>query len=163
MIASKIFPNQISVSFRKSPKPHAMPFSTIVGLIVVVISLAYFWLRKKYLFFEENGFLHEKPVWFFGNVKGVGSEKNIAYIIKDLYKKFKGKAPAFGIYFFTTPNVVITDLETIKNVLVRDFDTFHNRGLYYNEKDDPLSGNIFAIEDAAWRNMRLKLTPTFTS
>lgn len=58
---------------------------------------------------------------------------------------------------------MIIDLEVAKDVLIRNFDNFHNRGIFYNEKNDPLTAHIFAIEDQAWKSMRTKLTPTFTS
>lgn len=140
-----------------------MALATLIALLAAVIALIYFWIRKRFAFFEENGFPYEKPDFPLGNLKGVGREFHICYKIQDLYKKFKGKAPVFGIYFFATPDVVVTDLETVKNVLIRDFDYFHNRGVYNNVRDDPLSGNLFTIEDEAWKNMRAKLTPTFTS
>lgn len=160
-----------------------MALVTIIGLIITAISLVYFWIRKKYSFFEDNGFLHEKPEFPFGNLKGVGKDIHIVYKVKEYYEKFKGKAPLFGMYFFINSNVVITDLELIKHVLVKDFDAFHNRGLYYNVVDDPLTGklvisirkvlhnenafvitgHLFMIEDEAWKSMRTKLTPTFTS
>lgn len=140
-----------------------MALYTFLALVSVIISLAYFWIRKRYSYFEDNGFLFEKPSFPFGNLQGVGRKIHMVYRVTELYEKFKGKAPAFGIYFFAAPNVIITDLETIKSVLVKDFDTFHNRGVYNNTKDDPLTGHLFTIEDDAWRNMRAKLTPTFTS
>lgn len=140
-----------------------MGCSTLIGLLLIVITLVYFWIRKKFSFFEENGFLHDKPIFPFGNLKGVGKEIHISTKIKELYDKFHDKAPAFGMYLSVATNVVVTDLEVIKNVLVREFDTFHNRGVYSNVRDDPLSGHLFTIEDEAWKIMRAKVTPTFTS
>lgn len=67
------------------------------------------------------------------------------------------------MFFFLTPNIIITDLDVIKDILIKNFDTFHNRGLFHNKKDDPLSCHLLTLEDQAWRNMRMKLTPTFTS
>lgn len=140
-----------------------MSLAVTIALLSAIVGVVYFWIRKKYLFFHENGFLHEEPTFPFGNLKGVGKTFHQVYKMKELYKKFKGKASAFGIYFFVTPTVVITDLELVKHVLVRDFDTFHNRGLYFNEKDDPLGAQLFTIEDAEWKRLRGKLTPTFSS
>lgn len=37
------------------------------------------------------------------------------------------------------PFFVPLDVEVIKRILTKDFNHFTDRGLYYNEKDDPLS------------------------
>lgn len=140
-----------------------MSLTVAIGLLSAIIGLVYCWISQKFSFFGENGFLYERPTFPFGNLKGVGRDFHVVYKTKQLYDKFKGKATAFGIYFSVIPNVVITDLETVKNVLVRDFDCFHNRGLYFNKDDDPLSSQLFTMEDAEWKSMRGKLTPTFTS
>ena len=140
-----------------------MGLGILIALVSAVASLIYFYIYKKFSFFDENGFLYEKPTFPMGNLKGVGRDFHLVYKIKELYVKFKGRAPAFGVYFFTSADVVITDLDIIKNVLVRDFDVFHNRGVFNNERDDPLTCHLFTLEDAQWRKMRTKMTPTFTS
>lgn len=141
---------------------HTMSLTVTIALISVVIGTAYLWIHRKFSFFDRNGFLHQKPSLPFGNLKGVGRDFHVVYKLKELYDQFKGKAPAFGIYFSVSPNVVVTDLELVKNVLIREFDNFHNRGIYFNAKDDPLSAQLFSTEDVEWKRLRGKLTPTFS-
>lgn len=140
-----------------------MGLGIAIALILTSLTLIYFWVRKKFAYFEENGFLHEAPSFPMGSLTGAGTKAHIIDIIDILYTKFKGKAKVFGMHFFTSPVIVVTDLETVKHVLVRDFEVFHNRGVYYNAKDDPLSAHLFSIDDGDWKRMRAKLTPTFTS
>ena len=61
-------------------------------------------------------------------------------VFSKFYNELKGKGKFGGIYFFSNPVAFITDLDFLKCVLIKDFQYFQNRGMYYNEKDDPLSG-----------------------
>lgn len=140
-----------------------MGLVTFFGLVIVAISLTLYWIRRKFSYFDDHRFLHDKPTIPYGNLKGVGTTIHLVYKLNEYYERFKKKAPAYGLYFFVNPTIVITDLEVVKDVLVRNFDAFHNRGIYSNIEDDPLSGHLFALEDTEWKNMRAKLTPTFTS
>lgn len=68
-----------------------------------------------------------------------------------------------GIYFFHKPNLIIADLDLIRVVLTKEFGSFHDRGVYCNEKNDPLSAHLFSLPGKKWRNLRVMMTPTFTS
>ena len=67
------------------------------------------------------------------------------------------------MYAFVKPSLVLAEPELIKFVLTKDFTSFHDRGLYCNDRIDPLSGHLFLLGGKKWRNLRVKLTPTFTS
>lgn len=61
------------------------------------------------------------------------------------------------------PNLLIRDPDIIKNILVKDFDHFLDHGFEFDEKIDPLSGNLLLLKGEKWRDLRIKLSPTFTS
>lgn len=140
-----------------------MGLNIFIVLLIGVVGLIAFWFKKKFSYWDERGFDYIKPDFPFGNLKGVGYQIHFSQKTRDYYTRYKNKAQAIGLYFFTAPVVLITNLDVVKHVLVKDFGNFHDRGMYVNTKADPLSGNLFGIEGQEWKNMRAKLTPTFTS
>ncbi|XP_059614795.1 probable cytochrome P450 6a14 [Phlebotomus argentipes] len=134
----------------------------ILSLITFVV-VGYLWVKKQYRFFEEKGIPFVKPRFPFGNLWGVGKTIHSGEFVRDSYVKLKGKDVIGGVFFFTNPVVMPVDLDFLKHVLVKDFNYFHDRGVYVNERDDPLSAHLFAISGQKWRHMRNKLSPTFTS
>ncbi|XP_063929789.1 probable cytochrome P450 6a17 [Zophobas morio] len=67
-----------------------------------------------------------------------------------------------GVFIQVTPIYVVRDLHLLKNIMTKDFQYFPHRGLYYNEKDDPLSCHIFNTSGPKWRRMRTNLSQIFT-
>lgn len=63
----------------------------------------------------------------------------------------------------SNPILMVNDPELIRVVLVKEFARFRDRGLYFNDKVDPLTSNLFFLPGEKWRKLRSKLTPTFTS
>lgn len=106
-----------------------MPWISIFILFSTLLLIIYRWVKNRYQFFDIHGFPSIRPNFPFGNLKGAGTEYHANEIFNQLYTKLKGKAPACGVYFFFTPNIMITDLELAKDILIRDFDCFHNRGV----------------------------------
>lgn len=51
----------------------------------------------------------------------------------------------FGMFLGGRAFFVPLDLEMVKNILTKDFSHFTDRGIYYNERDDPLCKNFVII------------------
>ncbi|XP_058979710.1 probable cytochrome P450 6a14 [Musca domestica] len=131
-------------------------------LILGLISLL-FALYSHYSYWQRHGVPQQTPLPFLGNMKGVGTEKHFCEIVQEIYGKFKNKSPIGGLYVFIRKSAVILDLEVIKHVLIKDFSNFHDRGVFNNVRDDPLTGHLVTLEGEQWRAMRNKLSPVFTS
>lgn len=134
----------------------------ILLLIIGAVTAFYLFFKKKFTYWKDRGVTYLEPKIPFGNLRMDNKPTNLRLIINKFYEK-KDRSPFVGGYFFFKPVVVATDLDFVKNVLVKDFNNFHDRGVYYNEKDDPLSAHMFALDGNKWRSLRSKLTPTFTS
>jgi cytochrome P450 family 6 len=96
-------------------------------------------------------------------MNGVGTKEHASEFMKREYDRFKHKGPAFGLFFLSRKTIVPTDPELVKEILVRSFENFHDHGFPFNEKSDPLATHLFATSGQVWKDLRAKLSPTFTS
>lgn len=137
-------------------------FAIILTILITIPLSLYLWVKYKLTFHSRHGFLHKKPRFLVGN-RALDDKYHETHHMDLKYKEYKSQAPAFGTYEFINPTVVITDLDVIKAVLIKDFEFFRNRKVFHDRKTDPLSATLFAIKDEPWRVLRNNLSPTFTS
>ncbi|KRT79223.1 cytochrome P450 [Oryctes borbonicus] len=143
-----------------------MPF--VIEFIAGLVTLSFlFLLYVKYsqTYWSRKGIPYLKPHSLLGNIENPFKRKRgLALDVKASYDTFKRRKIKYGgIYFFTEPIFMPLDTDLIKNILSKDFPHFLGHGFQFNEKYDPLSGHLFNLEGEKWRNMRVKLSPTFTS
>lgn len=134
----------------------------ILLLFILLCTAIYLYLRFVYSHWERNNFPFIKPSIPFGNLGLVASRKaSFGVNIYELHKQ--ATSPFIGIYMLFRPAILVKDATLIRNVLSTDFNYFHDRGVYCNPQYDPLSENMFAMSGNKWKQLRAKLTPTFTS
>jgi cytochrome P450 family 6 len=132
-------------------------------LLTCTLAVVYIYFKWSFTYWKKRNVPYIEPIFPFGNLLNVIlTRKSLAEMCADLYNKFEGHKYV-GTYVFTTPRFFVRDPDLIKDVLVKDFSSFHDRGVYMDEDIEPLSGNLFNLAGMKWRNLRLKLTPTFTS
>ncbi|KAH8242680.1 hypothetical protein KR032_001104, partial [Drosophila birchii] len=136
---------------------------SLILLALSLLTLAWFYLKNHYEFWERRGFPVEKGSGIpFGCLDSVWRrEKNMGLAIHDIY--LKSKERFVGIYLLFRPGVLVRDAALARRVLAQDFASFHDRGVYVDEDKDPLSASIFALRGQSWRSMRHMLSPCFTS
>ncbi|KAJ8911310.1 hypothetical protein NQ315_017004 [Exocentrus adspersus] len=136
-------------------------------LLVVVTSLLVTWayVRYSYGYWKRRNVPYLEPKFPFGNSnslipKGIA----IGILSKEFYNRFKtmGRDMVGGVYIGIEPKLVVLNPDLIRDILVKDFQSFTDRGVYQSESD-PISVNIFAQPGAEWRAARTKLTTVFTS
>lgn len=135
---------------------------SIFGVLSVLV-LGYYYVKRKYSYWADRGVPCVDAQFPTGSMSGVSTRFTFGEKMQNHYNELKGKGPVGGIYVFTEPAAIITDMDLLRDVFVKDFQYFHDRGMYLNERDDPLTAHLFSLEGAPWKNLRAKLSPTFTS
>lgn len=78
------------------------------------------------------------------------------------YNHFKSQGHKLGgIFFYVKPIYVPTDVNIIECISKSDSTHFVNRGFLTDLP--PSKQNLLNMEDEEWKQMRMKLTPHFTT
>ncbi|CAL7933199.1 unnamed protein product [Xylocopa violacea] len=134
----------------------------ICGIIAVFLAF-YYYFTSTFNYWKVRGVAGPRPVPVFGNIKDVMLLRtSMCHFLKEIYKEYENE-PMVGIFIRRTPIIILRDPELIKDVLIRDFSKFVDRGFPVLEKMEPLSQHIFNLEGERWRPLRTRLSPVFTS
>ncbi|VVC43861.1 Cytochrome P450, conserved site,Cytochrome P450,Cytochrome P450, E-class, group I [Cinara cedri] len=131
--------------------------------IIIISMVAYFFCTSTFGKWEKLNVPYARPIPLFGNFLTValGSEHPVDFY-KRIYNEFVGHKYV-GLFQMRTPYLMIRDPEIINRVLIKDFSYFPDHGIYSDFSANPLSNNIFFIENPQWKMIRHKLSPAFSS
>ncbi|XP_036147957.1 cytochrome P450 6k1 [Monomorium pharaonis] len=135
------------------------------GIIILTILfiIVYLYMTRNFKYWEKRGVLQIKPTPFVGNfMECLLLKKAPSYYLKELYDQAKSEA-YLGFYIFDKPFLLLRDSEIIKSVMIKDFNTFFDRYASADPNDRIGYANLFGIKNPAWKIVRTKLTPFFTS
>ncbi|XP_055907557.1 cytochrome P450 6a2-like [Eupeodes corollae] len=137
--------------------------SVLIYIIIALASVLVYFLRQRMTYWARRGIPHDTPHFPNGNLTGIKKTHHMRDLVKANYEKYKHTGPFGGFYFFLKRSVIIYDLDLVKNILIKDFNNFTDRAIFHNERDDPLTGHLFALDGQKWKHLRNKLSPTFSS
>lgn len=115
-----------------------------------------------YSYWQRRGVPYLKPIFPLGNFGKTFLRKlTLVEQFEEFYRNTK--EPFIGIYALFRPILFVCSPDIIRNILIKDFQHFTDRGLYMDEVNEPISAHLAALEGERWKNLRAKLTPAFTS
>ncbi len=135
-------------------------------LIAGLLALVVFYLVDKYFhgYWSRRNIFQIDTSTLIGSWGGlVTSRRNVGDYFAQLYFKFK-ELKLFGIYMFYQPILMVNDPEIIQDIMIKNFTSVHDRPMPVEISDKyPLFGHLFNVKGQKWRDLRVKLSPTFTS
>ncbi|KAJ2949665.1 hypothetical protein O0L34_g15591 [Tuta absoluta] len=100
--------------------------------VTSILYFVYWYITRNFNFWKNRNVAFVEPVPFFGNIKESAlKQKFIGEILQDIYAKFP-KEKVVGIYTMTTPALLLRDPDIIKQVMIKDFDLFADRGVEFS-------------------------------
>lgn len=133
-----------------------------ISLTVTLVVTAYLYIKNCYSYWKRKGVPFKKPSFPFGNFgQSFLSKKSLSEELEDLYNE--STEPFIGVYTSIQPALLVRDPQIIKDIFIKDFQSFNHRGFSFDPKVDPMADNILIQKDDAWKNMRTQTSPAFTS
>lgn len=110
-----------------------------LAIVITSAFLAiYYFYQKQFKHWDKYKIKHTKPKFPFGDFGFQILTETLGITIDKIYKSFPEEKVA-GLWTTFQPILIARDPDVIKDIMVKEFMSFHDRGLYFNEKDDPLA------------------------
>lgn len=109
---------------------------------VLFVCLFFYYIHFKLIgskYWKNRNVFQVDPVFLLGNNWKMLFTENIGFVHEKRYREWKHKK-LIGYWSFVSPAVLVTDVDLIKKIMVRDFNYFRDRSININEKRDPLAG-----------------------
>ncbi|KAE8748379.1 Cytochrome P450 CYP6 [Frankliniella occidentalis] len=130
---------------------------------VALCAALYVYMRRSLTYWQRRKVPVVTPTTLFGNYgPSILGKRSLSEVAQDIYNEHKDERYV-GTYFMLTPLLQINDPDIIRSVFIKDFQDFNGRGMHSQPSYDPLSAHLFILAGQPWRNMRVKLSPTFTT
>ncbi|CAF1368232.1 unnamed protein product [Adineta steineri] len=130
---------------------------TLLVLLILIFVYYVYNLRTNNIF-RRTGMPGPAPIPLLGemfNVMRRGMYKNDTALVKKYGK-------IIGVYEGTTPVILLSDPDILRNVLIKDSHVFINRRTIEGAAG-PLEHGLTALKDEQWKNARSIVSPTFST
>ncbi|XP_016660176.1 probable cytochrome P450 6a13 isoform X2 [Acyrthosiphon pisum] len=135
----------------------------VITPCTIIVTITYYFCVSTFKKWEKLNVPYIKPIPLFGNFLNVALGKNHPLeFYNKIYHEFAGQKYA-GVFQMRTPYLMVRDPEIINDVMIKNFSSFPDRGIYSDFVAEPLTNNLLLMENPQWKIIRNKLTPAFTA
>ncbi|XP_066941636.1 cytochrome P450 3A29-like [Macrobrachium rosenbergii] len=135
---------------------------TVIFSIVLVVLYIVHWVRERkyqHSLFQRLGIPYVKPHLIHGSHFTLRWNNALATdVLGEWLEKY---GDVFGYFVGAKPNIVVKDLDLIRQVLMKDFHNFSNRPKLVIEIQ-PITHTLIGLRDQRWKDVRSVLAPTFS-
>nr|AFJ11398.1 thromboxane A synthase [Penaeus monodon] len=131
-------------------------------LLSSVVLYFYRWVRERrqyHSIFSKMGVPYVKPHILYGSNHQLRGKGILSSEVIGKWVKKYGKV--FGYYIGWKPTLVVSDLDMIKDILIKEFHNFANRPKLVIEAQ-PVVHTVVGLRDQRWKDVRSILAPTFS-
>ncbi|XP_037040404.1 probable cytochrome P450 6d5 [Bradysia coprophila] len=133
-----------------------------LSLLVTLLVTAYLYVKHSYSYWKRRGVPYLTPSFLFGTFANSFQQKtSFGQDLADMYNQTT--EPFIGIYTSVRAGLLVRDPKIIKDILVKDFQSFGHRGFNTNVDVDPMSDNVLLQQGDRWKRVRTQLSPAFSS
>ncbi len=137
----------------------------VIGALLatcVCLLVSYLWiLKSRYDYFVRRNIPGPPPRFFFGHYLTLWSVPSYPHQILEWTRQF---GPIYGLFEGTRPMYVVSDLDFLQEVFIKQFSTFHSRRTnFFINILKGKQAHLFTAHGSQWRRQRHVINPTFTT
>lgn len=130
----------------------------LIYIFFLIIVLSFYYVRRRYNYWNERGIDGPKPTFPFGYT--LDKARYDPFDLEIKWLKSYGKL--YGVYTGLLPTLIVSDPDLIKQIFVKDFQSFNNRRIL-NSYHEVWNLNLFSSEYTPWKHYRSMTTPAFST
>ncbi|XP_063994778.1 cytochrome P450 6k1-like [Diachasmimorpha longicaudata] len=134
-----------------------------VILILLIMYLLYRYMIRNFDYWKNRGVIFTPASSIFGNLGAFFlGRQSVGSFTKEVYD-YAPDEPYVGFFGFDKPMLLIRDPELIKQIFIKDYDYFKDRYGSAGAHDPLGTANLFILKNPAWKLLRTKISPIYTS
>jgi len=140
-----------------------MVLTLILITSAIVLFTLYLWtINKRYNHFKHRNIPTPPHQFFYGHYKELWSTNAFS---KQLQQWTRQYGSIYGLYEGTRPMYVVSDVDFLQEVYIKQFSSFHSRSMprLMQGNNNSTKVHLFRATGAKWRRQRHVINPTFST